>query len=36
MSGSWGKRVAPEDAELEDVWDGIEKRPEWGKFKGKQ
>lgn len=36
MSGSWGKRVpTPEDAELEDVWDGIEKRPEWGKFKGK-
>jgi hypothetical protein len=36
MSGSWGKRtVSEEPAELEEVWEGIDKRPEWGKFKGK-
>jgi len=34
MSGSWGKRS--DDPELEEIWDGIDKRPEWGKFKGTQ
>lgn len=34
LSGSWGKRMATDDPELDEFWDGVDKRPEWGKLKG--
>jgi hypothetical protein len=34
LNGAWGKRLTTDDPDMEEFWDGIEKRPEWGKFKG--